>query len=238
MKAAIATPRVVAVFAVFGMALASTMKVKTEVDSAAKARENHKKANEDVKLEASKPFTNDFDKLVKSASADLTRISQIDKSLTKKSNVALDTSSVLSLVQVTLANFQRRMTKIEDTDTARKQTLAKSHSNLKQQREEWRKGVAASAAAETYELADSRMKQQQKFAERIHTSLVQVSREGIDKLKNLKAALTTAVAAKKPIVTGKNPKGPSSEILLQAKEVATWARRAAGSLKAAHGYHA
>jgi hypothetical protein len=231
-------PRVVATFAVLGMALGSTVSVNTEVDAKAKAQENHKKAKEEIKLEASKPMINDFDKLVKSASADLGRLAQLDKSNTKKASTTLDTSSALSLVQVTFANFQRRVQKVQDTNAERKQSLEKSQSNLKQQREEWRKGMSAGAVAETYELAESRLTQHQKFSERIHTSLLQVSREGIDKLKKFKVALTEAVAAQKPIVTGKKPKEPTPEILLQAKDVATWARRAAGSLKAAHGYRA
>lgn len=228
-----AMPRVVAVFAVFGMTMST--RVTTEVDALTKAQENHRRAHEEAKLEARKPFKNDFDKLVKSTSADLSRVAQIDKSATKAGN---SLEGTLSLVQVTLANFQRRSQKVQDTNSESKRAMETSRSDLKKNREEWRKGVSPGAVAETYEIAESRLLQQQKFAERIHTSLVQVSREGIDKLKNFKAALTTAVSAKKPIVTGKNPKGPSSEVLLQAKEVATWARRAAGSLKAAHGYHA
>merc|ERR1719453_110563 len=108
MIAATTMPRVVAIVAVFGMTLATRVGVTTEVESATKARENHRKAHEDIKLEARKPFKNDFDKLVSSASADLTRISQIDKSTTKKAGNTVDATSVLSLVQVTLANFQRR----------------------------------------------------------------------------------------------------------------------------------
>lgn len=234
MIAASAMPRFAALFAVIGMNLATCVRVTAGVDSGATARENHKKALEDIKLEARKPFKNDFDKLVSSTSADFARLSQIDQSATKAG-----TTSILSLVQVSLSNFQRRVQKLEDANTARKQALEQSRSDLKKQREEWRKGISAGAVAETYELAESRLMHQQKFADRIHTSLVQVSREGIDKLKKFKAVLSEAVAAqKKPIVTGKKPQEPKPEILLQAKEVATWARRAAGSLKAAHGYRA
>jgi len=232
-----AMPRVAVVFALFGMTLATRVSVTTQVDSVAKAQESHHRAHEEAKLEARKPFTNNFDKLVSSTSADLARLSQIDKSATK-AGTSIDTKSVQSLVQVALANFQRRLQKVQDTNTERKQALVKSQSDLKKQREEWRKGVSAGAVAETYEVAESRLMKQQKFAERIHTSLVQVSREGIDKLKNFKAALSAAASTKKPIVTGKKPKEPTPEILLQAKDVATWARRAAGSLKAAHGYRA
>lgn len=232
-------PRIAVVFAVFGMTLSTRVSVTTEVDAVAKAQKNHRRAHEEAKLEARKPFIkNDFDKLVKSTSADLARLAQIDKSATKAGK-SLDQTSVLSLVQVTLANFQRRVQKVQDTNTGRKQALETSQSDLKKQREDWRKGVSAGEVAETYELAESRLMQQQKFADRIHTSLIQVSREGIDKLKNFKAALTTAgVPVKKPIVTGKTPKEPTPEVLFQAKEVATWARRAAGSLKGAHGYRA
>jgi hypothetical protein len=229
MLSASAMPRIVAVFAVLGMTLSTRVSVTME------HQENHRRAHEEAKIEARKPFKNDFDKLAKSTSADLGRIAQIDKSATKAGNSLANT---LSLVQVTLANFQRRFQKVQDTNTERQQTLEKSKSDLKKHRDEWRKSVSAGAVSETYELVETRMMQQQKFADRIHTSLVQVSREGIDKLKNFKAALTTAVSASKPIVTGKKPKEPTPEILLQAKEVATWARRAAGSLKAAHGYHA
>jgi len=225
-----AMPRVAALFAVFGMTLAGRVTVTTQMDSTSKARENHRKAHEDLTSAARKPLTNAFDKLVSSTSADLGRLSQIDQSATK-AGASIDITSVLSLVQVTLANFKRRSQKVQDTNQERKTTLDGSWSDLKKQREEWRKAVSAGAVAETYELAESRLTQQRKFAERVHTSLVQVSQEAINKLKNFKSALTTAVA-----VTGKKPKTPTPEILLQAKDVATWARRAAGSLKAVQGY--
>jgi len=234
-----AMPQIAAFFAVFGLTLAGrvtvTTHVTTQVDSLAKARENHRKAHEDATLAARKPMTNEFDNLVKSTSADLGRLSQIDQSATK-AGASIDTTSALSLVQVTLANFKRRAQKVHDTNSERKKMLEGSWSDLKKQREEWRKAVSAGAVAETYELAESHLMQKKKFAERIHTSLIQVSNEAIDKLKNFKAALTTAVATQKPIVTGKKQKEPSPEILLQAKDVSTWARRANGSLKAAQGY--
>jgi len=226
---------VAALFAVFGMTLAG--RITTEVDAASKAREHHRRAHEDATLEARKPLTKDFEKIVGSASADLVKLSKIDQSATK-AGTSLDTTSALSLVQVALSNFQRRLQKVQSTNTERKKTLQVSWSNLKQQREEWRKAVPAGEVAGTYEIAENRLTQQQKYSERVHTSLVQVSQEGINKLKNFKAALTTAVAAQKPIVTGKKPKEPTPEILLQAKDVATWARRAAGALKAAQGYRA
>jgi hypothetical protein len=235
MQTASAMPRVAALFTIFGITLAA--RVTMEVDSQSKARDSHRKAHEKASLEARKPFLNDFDKLISSTSADLGRLTQIDKSGTKAST-SFDSTTTLSLVQVTLSNFQRRFQKVQGTNTERKKVLQGSWEDLKKQREQWRKAVPAGAVAETYELAESRLTQQQKFSERVHTALVQVSQEGINKLKNLKAALNTAVAEKKPIVTGRKPKEPKPEVLLQAKDLAKWARRASGALKAAQGYRA
>lgn len=240
MIAAFAMPRLVVFFAVFGISFAARATTKMEVEAGAvsTARENHRRAHEEATLEARKPFTNDFDMFLKSTSADLGRLMQIDQSGMKAG--AVDSAATLSLVQVTLSNFQRRFQKMQGTNTERKKALEGSWQDLKKQREQWRTAVPAGAVAETYELAGSRLSAQQKFAERVHTALVQVSQDGVEKLKNFKAALTKAAAEQKPIVTGKKPKETLTkpDILLQAKDLATWARRASGALKATRGYRA
>lgn len=150
---------------------------------------------------------------------------------------------MLQLLKSMYSNFKGRIGKANRIEADNKKKYEVDLKDLDAKKMQWKKAVPSETVSDTYQMLEKHLVKQRQLSHRMYRTGLQVSHAGMEKFKDVISMMEKAMGGKKLSLSDMKElqKVEPAPVLLQVKEVkelATWAKRAQGSIRAANGYHA
>merc|ERR1719386_9373 len=148
---------------------------------------------------------------------------------------------MLVLLKQMYSHFKGRIGSANKAEEKSKESYKTDLKSLDEKKDHWRKAVSTNEVSDTYDMLEKHLKKERELAHRQYRTGLAVSHAGMDKLQTVISVMEKAVKDKKLTkedLQSLKKVAPPAEVLLQMKNLVSWARQAHGSLRAARGFAA